>query len=91
MATINHEYLQNMNSSDTKNVNFVIFKESGDTIDKKPESGETDKEKKPNGERSEPIEQEEKNIPAHFYHKPGPRELARGNDNKTKRYSHLNV
>ena len=62
MATINHEHLQNMNPGDTKNLSFATFIESGEVY----------KEKKLNGER-QPLEQEEKNIPAHFYHKPGSR------------------
>ena len=80
MATINREHLQNMNPGDTKNLSFATFIESGEVY----------KEKKLNCERPEPLEQEEKNIPAHFYHKPGSRDLARGNCNKTKRYSHVN-
>jgi len=53
-----------------------MFEESNDAIDKKPED-----------ERPEPLKQQKEIIPAHFYHKPGPRDvtkaIANANKNKT--------
>ncbi|HEY7110504.1 MAG TPA: hypothetical protein VH415_13850 [Nitrososphaeraceae archaeon] len=79
MATINHEHSQNMNPGYTKNLSFATFIESGEVC----------KEKKLNGERSEPLEQEEK-IYLHTFTINLDLDLARGNCNKTKCYSHVN-
>lgn len=75
-ANLNHTYLQDALPDNSKDVNFATFEQSSDTLDKKPED-----------ERPEPLKQQEEKIPAHFYHKLGPRDVAKtkakANKNKT--------